>query len=518
MTDMLLADQALLPGESRTSTNGRFEFRYQTDGNLVLYKAYQFWHQYVVKARALWASDTANRAAGRCVMQNDGNLVIYGPSGEYIWDTATNGAIGARLVVQDDGNVVIYRPDGPAAWATNTVSPLPPSGPIASGDTMLAGQTLNLEGISSANGRYWLNYWDDLSVSKRYATSGFSTKWFVPRRSSSPPGACILQEDGNLVIYDGDGRYVWDSETNGNPGARLTVHNDGNVVIYGVEGAALWATNTSTGDPPTGPAPRGNTMIAGDVLGNMASMYSPNRRFELAFWARLTLRMESRWTISRVLTRRAGKFIWSSGPFPNNPPYDGACILQDDGNLVIYGADGQYVWDSGTNGNPGAYLVLQDDGNVVIYRADGVAIWATNSVSSPPPLGPPPSGGTMLAGEVLGPDQELASAGGRYSLIYQDDGNLVLYDNVPDAPRQSVWDTATDGEAGSCIMQGDGNFALYDLGGKYVWDSGTQGNPGARLIVQDDGQLVIYRGDGSAIWSSRSLNILRQLRKRLGWK
>jgi hypothetical protein len=37
------------------------------------------------------------------------------------------------------------------------------------------------------------------------------------------------------------------------------------------------------------------------------------------------------------------------------------------------------VWASNTDGNPGARLILQDDGNLVIYRADGTPLWASNT-------------------------------------------------------------------------------------------------------------------------------------------
>jgi hypothetical protein len=54
----------------------------------------------------------------------------------------------------------------------------------------------------------------------------------------------IMQDDGNLVIYDPQEHPVWASNTAGHPGAWLIVQDDGNVVIYDTNGNALWATNT----------------------------------------------------------------------------------------------------------------------------------------------------------------------------------------------------------------------------------------------------------------------------------
>ena len=47
------------------------------------------------------------------------------------------------------------------------------------------------------------------------------------------------------------------------------------------------------------------------------------------------------------------------------------CIMQPDGNLVIYTNDGSPTWHSGTSGNPGAYFAVSDNGNLGIYDQGG---------------------------------------------------------------------------------------------------------------------------------------------------
>jgi hypothetical protein len=57
----------------------------------------------------------------------------------------------------------------------------------------------------------------------------------------------------------------------------------------------------------------------------------------------------------------------------------------------------------------------------------------------------------------------------------------------------AIWSTNTRGyEPVQFIMKGDGNLVLYSTNGQ-VWASNTSGNPGAFLAVQDDGNLVIHR-------------------------
>jgi hypothetical protein len=66
----------------------------------------------------------------------------------------------------------------------------------------------------------------------------------------------------------------------------------------------------------------------------------------------------------------------------------------------------------------------------------------------------------------------------------------------------ALWSTSTSGSAARmAAMQTDGNFVLYTTGGQPVWDTATSGNDGASLAVQDDGNLVLYLG-GTPIWAS----------------
>ncbi|TMC21832.1 MAG: hypothetical protein E6J34_08450 [Chloroflexi bacterium] len=66
----------------------------------------------------IWASGTQNKPVYRCLMQRDGNLVIYNAAGTPLWDSHTSGHLGATAIVQDDGNFVIYAADGrtPIRW------------------------------------------------------------------------------------------------------------------------------------------------------------------------------------------------------------------------------------------------------------------------------------------------------------------------------------------------------------------------------------------------------------------
>jgi hypothetical protein len=67
--------------------------------------------------------------------------------------------------------------------------------------------------------------------------------------------------------------------------------------------------------------------------------------------------------------------------------------------------------------------------------------------------------------------QYITSADGRFTLILQGDGNLVLYK----PGGRPIWATGTSGPVTEAVMQQDGNFVLYTPQGA-IWASNTQGN------------------------------------------
>lgn len=107
---------AILINETKTSPDGRFTLKMQTDGNLVLY-----WG-----TTALWAPNKFG-SNFMAAMQADGNLVLYRPTDVWgnpnpsaVWASNTSSYPGALLKVQNDGNLVIYNTSNSAVWSSNT--------------------------------------------------------------------------------------------------------------------------------------------------------------------------------------------------------------------------------------------------------------------------------------------------------------------------------------------------------------------------------------------------------------
>jgi len=112
-----------------------------------------------------------------------------------------------------------------------------------------------------------------------------------------------------------------------------------------------------------------------------------------------------------------------------------------------------------------------------------------------------PSGcGIMRGGQGLTVGQSLRSCDGRFTLIMQYDGNLVLYQG-----GSALWSTNSWTTTGySAVMQTDGNFVLYDVNQRALFASNTWGRPGNTLALQNDGNLVIYDTSGRPLWASNT--------------
>ncbi|HXD17427.1 MAG TPA: matrixin family metalloprotease [Vicinamibacterales bacterium] len=124
------------------------------------------------------------------------------------------------------------------------------------------------------------------------------------------------------------------------------------------------------------------------------------------------------------------------------------------------------------------------------------AIYGGDAAAAPAPA--PATSDTLASGSRLLSGQSLTSPNRRFRLVYQGDGNLVLYDDVE---HTAAWSSGTAGQtAGQVVMQTDGNFVLYDGSNRPRWTSGTASYGNGRLVLQSDGNLVVYTPDGRAPW------------------
>ncbi len=333
---------------------------------------------------------------------------------------------------------------------------------LARGASLAPGASLR-----SPSGRYSLVMGTDGVLSYQERANRLNPSPVSQSIASGDAGSHLdLQNDGNLVLYSSTGAVVLNFGTAGSTAARLVIQDDSNLVLYGAANNVIIDFGFAIDPLRTA----GQVLLPGDVVIDVVS------------GARL--------------------------------------LMQTDGNLVVYTAVGVAAFNTGTAGNPGAAAIMQADGNFVVY-SDGASPAALFSTGTSNPTGVGSLGlfgpefkifrdatvvygsgwatDALISGQFLFPGDRRISRTSACSLLMQTDGNLVDYcSSVP------VFTTRSSGSV-FAVMNPNGNFLVNQLvtGGrlKKLFQTNTAGNADARLLVQDDRNLVVYTTKNRPVFS-----------------
>jgi len=331
----------------------------QADGNFVVTEK--------ESGRTLWSTNTADKGSGpyRLAMQKDTNLVLFDSQNEIVWKSRTNGRgkEPSRLVLKDDGDLIIYDTNDRIVWSWRSRSSLT-AGVLNPDSTLLNGQTMNENECKwSPNRIFQMCLQDDgnFCIYDKAHAGG----WCTYSHNRGPrPRRITMQTDNNLVEYGSDNQPVYATKTNepaSNEPAALTIQDDGNLIIY-QGGQAIWSGRGGVlGNPNLGNIlQNGQTMFEDDCL------QSPNKQWQACFQSDGSLD-----------TYQNGVSKWWNG-FSNIGFRPRRLVLQADNNLVQYDAKNQALWMTNTNGKSTApaTLSMQDDGNLVMY-AGGKVLWSS---------------------------------------------------------------------------------------------------------------------------------------------
>jgi hypothetical protein len=99
-------------------------------------------------------------------------------------------------------------------------------------------------------------------------------------------------------------------------------------------------------------------------------------------------------------------------------------------------------------------------------------------------------GNRLWAEERLEAEKYLLSRNGRFKLLLQNDGNIVLQ-RYPDITRFGI-DTHVTGDGNYFKLQNDGNVVLYNRNNAPLAATGTDGKPGHHLVLRNSGRLVLH--------------------------
>jgi RHS repeat-associated protein len=242
----------------------------------------------------------------------------------------------------------------------------------------------------------------------------------------------LMQTDSNLVLYTPDNTALWSTGTAGSGADGYEVQDNGDVVMY----VEKWQAGTYVAPSP-GPFPSQSCKIGWAL--NAPQTLSPGQCL-VSQLGQYRLGMETDGNLVLYnLVNGVYTVTWNSATYNHPGAY---AVMQTDGNFVVYSSGGTVLWASGTSGTLSQRLELWDDGRFIIFRSSwntGTAQgWWAGSMSHP---GCDLGIGTGRGG-WMGTGQCFVSPNGRYELLLQSNGNLVLYDRLPN-PATALWSTGT---------------------------------------------------------------------------
>ncbi|WP_052172536.1 RICIN domain-containing protein [Psychroserpens jangbogonensis] len=349
-----------------------------------------------------------------------------------------------------------------------------------------------------------------------------------------------FQTDGNLAFYGTNGRYIWDSKTNG-IGETCKLKSSGNLVILDKAKNVVWSSKTSehfdqrfaskewkpvklvvndagfcglksaTGrevwycnlNKTTNSVTTTWKLKPGESLKKGSSLISPNRNYELKFQSDGNLSFYG----------ANDRYIWDS----KTNGVGVTCKLKSSGNLVIFDRSNNVIWSSKTSShfNQGygtkewkpVKLIVTDAGFCGLKSATGKEVWYLTNNKSNTTINNVPSKLVLKSGESLKKGESLTCPNRSYELRFQLDGNLAFY-----GPNGSyIWDAKTNGKGETCILQTDGNLVIYDKAKTAVWSTetmvyfnpkyGTKQWRAVRLVVKDSGFCGLKSATGQVVWT-----------------
>lgn len=188
-----------------------------------------------------------------------------------------------------------------------------------------------------------------------------------------------------------------------------------------------------------------------------------------------------------------------STPTPDGKVHQGSLQIYDTSNTptIKWYMDPVFAVNNGK-------LVMQNDGDLVMYSGNDIR-WSSKKGI----VYNYEKGDTLNIGTTLWYQQGLMSKNGKYTLVVQNDGNIVAYNEN----KNAMWATNTfvnnnirTGNAMNLLFMIDGidgKLVAQDYQSNIKWELKIPELGGnSKLVMQDDGNIVIYDSLNVARWSS----------------
>lgn len=400
---------------------------------------------------------------------NPSNLIAYDKDNRVIWSAypTSQPSPGGQLVLTSDGTLQLVSRDKGVLWSSDgDLNPKPDS--MAVWPERIRGSVARTEPTrgplveSATAGQRPAS--TDQPAQRGTAQRNFATATGLPvmegsvlqrgMKYPSPSGRhyLVFQDDGNLVVYDANNRYVWgiDRVARRMSEAAVTVLEGGNLRVLDSKLDTIWAAI----EGPSEPGSRLELNPDGAL-----QLVSPTRG---PVWSSDGQRAPAPAQQANANASRQAPAMQTAPAQRQVPQQQAQTGTRHPASAAVSGASGERVQPSA----------------VVASRF------------------PIPDGALLERGK------RYPSPSGHHYLVFQDDGNLVVYD----ASNRYVWGierfTKRFGEAKSVALE-QGNLRVSDANLNTIWSAVEgQAQPGSRLELSPEGALQLVSPSGGAVWSS----------------
>lgn len=171
---------------------------------------------------------------------NDGNLVIFDKKGKPLWSSNTyeKGTGPYTIKMHENGNLVIYDNKDEDIWQSKTIDKGEGEYRVSLDDTC----TMGIYDLN--NTKLW--YVNESKSEKQKKSTCYSgiNYGLCENKISSSTIDLVMNDDGNLIIYDKNGNFKWSSESGGKGTGpyKLMMKTNGQLVIYDSKDVIIWET------------------------------------------------------------------------------------------------------------------------------------------------------------------------------------------------------------------------------------------------------------------------------------
>jgi peptidoglycan/xylan/chitin deacetylase (PgdA/CDA1 family) len=192
--------------------------------------------------------------------------------------------------------------------------------------------------------------------------------------------------------------------------------------------------------------------------------------------------------------------------------------MRTDGDLVLTAQGGRALWDSATSGHTGAIATMQRNGDFVVSTTGRRTLWSSRTMGHAGAVFELRSDGGLAVAVAAGPvwstqsTQTTLTQGERLepSWFLESPNHacrLIMQANgdlvLYSASRQPLWSSGTSGSPDTiAVLQRNGDFALLSRTGQALFSSGTPGHEGSVLTLARRSQAIVLTRSGRTLWAT----------------